>query len=327
MTVTPVREETPLAARGAKDVVSAARGGAYDQTVPRQFVHRSALSEVFLTGASAIGEDAFLVSAQWPRAHSFFTLERNRRHDPMLVAETVRQIGLLIAHTEYAVPLGHKFLMWNLRYEVSEEALRIDGAPSEITGYVTCHDVRTRGGKLAGMRLEVELFRGGIRVGGGGTSFHCTSPAAYGRLRPVDLLAAWTEATETALPAPVEPALLGRDRAEDVTLAPSEHDNTWHLRADTCHPVLFDHAVDHVPGMAVMEAMRQAAQLAAGPAPCAPVSYTAEFAHYVEFDSPCAISAQVEAVTEEGVIVTAQATQDGRTAASGRLVLRPTDRA
>ncbi|GAA2708827.1 MULTISPECIES: ScbA/BarX family gamma-butyrolactone biosynthesis protein [Streptomyces] len=312
--------------RGATTTTAYDRA-AYDQTVPRQFVHRSALSEVFLTGSAGLGEGTYLVSAQWPRAHSFFTLERNRRHDPMLVAETVRQTGLLIAHTEYGVPLGHNFLMWDLSYDIEEEGLHIDGAPSEVTAVATSHDVRMRGTQLAGMRLRIELFRDGRRIGGGGTSFHVTSPTAYRRLRPIDLLSAWADAAEAPLPAPVDPHLVGRDREEDVALAPAAGTHTWDLRADCRHPVLFDHPVDHVPGMAVMEAMRQAAHLVAGPGPVTPASYTTEFAHYVEFGTPCTVHAEITGRTEEGTHITTRAVQDGRTAVTGRLVMRPRARA
>jgi hypothetical protein len=57
---------------------------------------------------------------------------------------------------------------------------------------------------------------------------------------------------------------------------------------DTRHPVLFDHPLDHVPGMLLMEAARQASTVFLGH-PCLPVGLTNEFARYAELDTPCVI--------------------------------------
>lgn len=63
------------------------------------------------------------------------------------------------------------------------------------------------------------------------------------------------------------------------------------LRADTAHPVLFDHPVDHAPGMLLLEAARQAAQAVAAPEAALPVSMDAVFFRYAELDAPCRIEA------------------------------------
>ncbi|GHG96606.1 AfsA-related hotdog domain-containing protein [Streptomyces rubradiris] len=71
--------------------------------MPRQYVYRAAVAEVFLTGWRADGPDTFTVAAQWPRAHAYFTPVAGRL-DPLLLAETVRRTGALLAHAEYQVP-------------------------------------------------------------------------------------------------------------------------------------------------------------------------------------------------------------------------------
>ncbi|WP_260845011.1 AfsA-related hotdog domain-containing protein [Streptomyces sp. SLBN-31] len=50
----------------------------------------------------------------------------------------------------------------------------------------------------------------------------------------------------------------------DVVLSPLGQPHRWQLRVDTRHPVLFDHIVDHVPGMLLIEAARQAATATLG---------------------------------------------------------------
>lgn len=80
-------------------------------TVPREYVHRAAVSEVLLTGWEAAAEpagpdpDEFAVSAQWPRSHSFFT-QSGGYQDPMLLIESVRQIGSCSRTRSSASPSG-----------------------------------------------------------------------------------------------------------------------------------------------------------------------------------------------------------------------------
>jgi hypothetical protein len=86
----------------------------------------------------------------------------------------------------------------------------------------------------------------------------------------------------------------------DVVLSPVGEPDRWQLRVDTRHPVLFDHMVDHVPGMLLLEAARQAAAATLGHA-CLPLAVASEFLRYVELDAPCAIEACLVAGTgEEG---------------------------
>ncbi len=98
--------------------------------------------------------------------------------------------------------------------------------------------------------------------------------------------------------------LVGRHDPRDVVLGtpgeerPSGADGlnadwaygSWQLRIDRGHPVLFDHPVDHVPGMALLEAARQAAQ-ALSPARVLPVMVDSKYYKYVELAAPCWITA------------------------------------
>lgn len=78
--------------------------------VARELVHRRAVSEVFLTGIQGSGGTAYTLFAQWPRWHVFYG-SRNRGFDSALVVETLRQLTILIAHSQLDVPLGMQFLM------------------------------------------------------------------------------------------------------------------------------------------------------------------------------------------------------------------------
>ncbi|UYM25993.1 hypothetical protein NQP46_00660 [Streptomyces albus] len=41
----------------------------------------------------------------------------------------MRQTGILLAHAEFGVPLGHQFLMWDLTVGLRPENLLVQGTP------------------------------------------------------------------------------------------------------------------------------------------------------------------------------------------------------
>lgn len=87
------------------------------------------------------------------------------------------------------------------------------------------------------------------------------------------------------------PSTVGRLSPTDVVLSPTGEPDRWQLRMDTRHPVLFDHQVDHVPGMVLLEAARQAATAVLGGPSILPVGLDCEFHKYAELDLPCLIDA------------------------------------
>ncbi|WP_082527122.1 ScbA/BarX family gamma-butyrolactone biosynthesis protein [Kitasatospora sp. MBT63] len=280
-TAVPARRAIPGSRRPA------AEGNRLTSTVPRELVHRAAVAEVFLTGWSRTADNRFALTGQWPRAHSYFT-PVSRHYDPLLTAETVRQVGTLLAHAEFGVPLGAQFLMWGLHHSVRPGRAAVGAAPADLELDVICSDIRRRGSRLVGMRYEVTFYSGGQVIASGGAAFDCTSPEVYRRVRG-------ERRTATALrplPAALAPAVVGRFLESDVVLSPTAEPLRWQLCADDQHPILFDHPVDHVPGMVLIEAARQAAQAIDPAEPFLPVRMKSEFHRYCELDRPCWIDAE-----------------------------------
>ncbi|MEQ8143387.1 ScbA/BarX family gamma-butyrolactone biosynthesis protein [Streptomyces sp. OP7] len=256
-------------------------------TVPKEFVHRASVAEVMLTGWERADEGRFAVTAQWPRGHIFFT-SVNGCHDPLIAAETLRQIGSLLAHAEYAVPLGHHFLMRDLSLTVHPEHLLVGGAPASLDIDVVCEDVKMRRESLAGLRYTTVMRRAGQVVATGSASFTCMTSKVYQRLRADRLDNA---GPQLPLTAPTAPQNVGRVSPTDVVLSPVGRPGRWQLRVDTRHPVLFEHPVDHIPGMMLLEAARQAA-VATTREDAMPLSLTGQFTRYAELDTPCTIDAR-----------------------------------
>ncbi|MCY0942893.1 ScbA/BarX family gamma-butyrolactone biosynthesis protein [Streptomyces antarcticus] len=268
-------------------------------TVAREYVHRAAVSEVFLTGWAKTGTDTFTVSAQWPRSHSFYTPSHDM-HDPMLLCETIRQCGMLLSHTEYGLPFGHNIGWSRVQYALNPQAMRIAAKPADITLHVTCSDIRSRRSLPTSMTMHIEAVRDDSLLAVASIGFNNYSPAVYERLRAGRSDAARLSESAPTPPDPVSRSVAGRRRS-DIVLSPTQERWRWQLRVDTAHPVLFDHPLDHVPGMLLLESVRQAG-LALEPSlgTMMPTSMDMSFNHYVEFDAPCWVEAEAVSSHESG---------------------------
>jgi hypothetical protein len=157
---------------------------------------------------------------------------------------------------------------------------------------VTCSDVIRRGARVGGMTMTVQASWHGLAAAYVRTKFNNQSPAVYQRLRGENGDMARAHARALPPGPPFTPELVGRQCGTDVVLAaaPDLAPDHWFLRADLDHPILFDHPVDHAPGMLLLEAARQAA-LARSPRTASVIGMTTRFIRYTEFDVPCHVSA------------------------------------
>lgn len=294
-------------------------------TVPRELVHKAALAEVFLTGWRRTGADAFVVTAQWPRTHAFYGTSHGL-YDPLLLTETIRQTIPFLSHVAYDVPIGNHLIWQNLSFALAPEKLRAAAVPAELELRVSCHDIVRRGNRLIGLRMEVAILREGDRLATADAHFTSHSSSVYRRLRGeyADIDTAYARALPPA--DPVEPWLVGHDGAHNVVLAPTERLDRWLLRSDTTHPILFDHPVDHSPGMLMLEAARQAAHAVVGPGFSVPAAMDCVFTKYAELDAPCWIEARAAGRDDEGRPLTeVTAEQNGASVFTARLTSHRVD--
>ncbi|MFI9628923.1 ScbA/BarX family gamma-butyrolactone biosynthesis protein [Streptomyces sp. NPDC052042] len=255
-----------------------------------------------MTSWHKMGDDRFAVTAQWPRSHSFY-ISGSRFHDPLLLCETVRQTFPLLAHVAYEVPFGHQLSWSRFQFRVHPRAMRTEATPAEVELHIRCSEIALRRSVPVTMRMDIEAVRDDVLLAVASTRFGIHAPAVYQRIRQGrgDVPRMYGEAPPPT--PPVRPATVARDRAQDVVLTPTAREHHWQLRVDTSHPVLFDHPVDHVPGMLLLEAIRQAGHaLSASAAPSSetPTYMDIHFHRYVEFDSPCWIESSAITPPPEG---------------------------
>ncbi|WP_371524755.1 hypothetical protein OG302_41840 [Streptomyces sp. NBC_01283] len=265
-------------------------------TVPREYVHRACLAEVFLTGCRQVDGTRFALTGQWPRAHTFFTSTDGLRHDPLQAAETIRQVGMFLAHSEWDVPLSHHFLLHDMQYATHPDHLLIKDYPSNLDLEADCTDLVWKGNRLAQFAMHVTITREGQPTAHGSGHFTCIAPATYRRLRGEQSAAT----PSTVRPPLLAPHLVGRMFSRDVVLSEADRPQRWLLSTDARHPVLFDHIGDHVPGMVLIEAARQAAFALLSPRAFAACGATTVFHRYVEYDAPCWIDAEAVPGADDG---------------------------
>ncbi|MGX1133514.1 hypothetical protein RKD49_005704 [Streptomyces glaucescens] len=242
-------------------------------------VHKLHADEVYLTHWRGTGPDAFHIRARRPDRHPLYRV--GAELDPLLLCETVRQVFPLLCHAAYEVPLGHQLIWERFRYELHDTAFAGADRGPGLDLEVRCFDLSYRGKRPAALSLRADVGWGGVRVATAETRFTVQSRAVYQRLRGAHADAEAAMASALPAPAPAPYTRTGRNRAADVVLAGPAGDGHL-LRVDPSHRVYFDHPVDHVPGMLLLEAAHQAVGGAVRSLDCT-------FRRYVEFDAPCTV--------------------------------------
>ncbi|WP_424639702.1 ScbA/BarX family gamma-butyrolactone biosynthesis protein [Embleya sp. AB8] len=292
----------------------ATRPLSWSRTVPRESVHRDAVAEVLLNDVVRLSDTAFLTAAQWPRSHPTFHPAGDGGHSRLMIVETLRQLGIFIPSQFFSVPLEAHFLIKDLFYGVDVDTEpRLRGGATDITCLAEVDDLRrTRDGRgLRGLRLRVRLSVGRTSFARAGGNARFVDPRAYAALRAGSPPAARaSRACGRPTPEAVD-AVLPRD----VLLAHAEGGTLELDPADHLHPFFFDHASDHVPGMVLVEAARQAIAIVSDGELLRPTTFRLRTPQFTEFDPP----ARVECVLHRGRQASFRFVQGARHTAVGAL--------
>lgn len=301
----------------------------YDQTVSRALVHRAAVTEVFLTDGCRVEDtERVLIAAQWPRSHALYGPDLAGFSDPVLLVETVRQAAIYTAHRFHDVPLTYRFIFCDLDFQIEDPALmRVGGTPLRVVLDGRFTPDTNQSTKRFGARFEIALDVNGRHCGRASVRLLAVGEELYTTLRYRNRTPGGgppSRQARTLLPA----TEVGQVRPENVLLS-SAGPGTYGMHLDTEHPGYFEHASDHVPGMALVEAFRQAGhQLLRQSGDARTYLMTAcevSFDCFGELDAPITIQAyEVLADTAPGDrLVRLTATQGERTLACATSGYRP----
>nr|WP_240940076.1 AfsA-related hotdog domain-containing protein [Planosporangium flavigriseum] len=265
----------PRAARTGHD-----RGGGepappalrYDQPVPRGLIHKEGIEEVLVTDSAQVDSGTFALAAELPQTHCYLSdlPAGPARFDLMAVLELCRQAFYVVVHRHLGVPFDRAFLLGRLGVDLAPQ-LPFADQPGRLR-VETAFELRRliespRPGLVAGLTFTAP---DGRPVGTGTMSGSWSGPAEYGALRSAVRAAHGLGARvgpPPAVRAPLLPAAsVGRTAQRNVVLAgrtegdgEGAQDNAFDLALDLAYRGMFDHDHDHLPGMLLMEAARQAA--------------------------------------------------------------------
>ena len=270
-------------------------------TVDRNLVHRSALSELFLTDSRQVDEERFVAGAQLPSSHAYYADHTGPAPvDPLLLLECCRQAETHAVHAHFDAPGSVRFVLSSWSMTLSDLASVSPGpGPVELVMAVSTHDGKWRDGALRSLEYTVHLHVAGRYVGETRICAEYVPAEVYdamrGRNRSGRLPTSQAFQQERPDGEPVPPARVGRTQPDNVVLLDAVSEPGFlraRMRIAGGHPSLFDHAQDHHPGMVLMEAARQMSVLAAGtfgiagPDSCFVTAMDASFTAYAELDSP-----------------------------------------
>lgn len=252
-------------------------------------VHRTSTAEVLLDDVRPRGT-GFEAAASWPRSHPTFPHDGGSLHSPLVLVETLRQLGIYIPLSYFRVSPASHLVVTDLYFDIDPATEpQADYGGTDITCRIGVPAVRrSSSGAVTGLRLAVDFLTAGsvfARAGGGmrlldegryaavrgsgirvADRFPDVGAAPEGLIRP--------EAAQLAVAGPRD-VLIGL-RGEAAVLAP----------VDPRHPFFFDHASDHVPGMVLLEAARQAAAVASGGVLLRPTAGRLNAERFTEFAPP-----------------------------------------
>ena len=281
----------------------------FDRNIPRGIVHRQSIAEVFLTDAQPTADGA-VFAAQLPRNHSYFSDHRGAAatYDPLLMVEVFRQVAIYYAHTFLGVARTEKFVFGAADFEILDAAtLRIGACPGHCV--IDAHVVveKKRDGQVIGLTLEMSATIEGRLAAREAMTYQWMPSTVWERIR-IRGRDALGLPPQHRIPAALHvarmrPGSVGRHNPRNAILANPELEGA-ELRAltiiDTDHPSLFDHALDHVPGMLQFEAARQIAMASANVTLGLDTSRMVmhrlqmEFTAFGEFERPTEARATVE---------------------------------
>ncbi|MBF6437354.1 AfsA-related hotdog domain-containing protein [Nocardia cyriacigeorgica] len=244
----------------------------FDRNIPRGIVHRESIAEVFLTDAQPVPGGA-VFAAQLPRNHSYFSDHRgtSTTYDPLLLIEVFRQVAIYYAHTFLGVDRSEKFIFGSADFAIADpDTLRIGNCPGHCVIEARVVGEKRRDDQIIGLSLEMVAEIEGHEAAREVMVYQWMPAPVWNRIRVRGRESLGLPPQHTIpeqLPvARMRPGSVGRHNPRNAILANpvlAGLELSALTIIDTNHPSLFDHALDHVPGMLQFEAARQIAMAAA----------------------------------------------------------------
>lgn len=283
----------------------------FARTISRDLTHKRLIENVWVTSMYRATETKFLCGAYLPHANAYLNDMKFHSGDVMLkIIEIGRQIGTAICHEFMGVAQDNAFILNDVFLETlpgwnQTDWRANDSLVSQLT--VTRRDY-DRDGQLRSIRADAVNQVGGRAVCRGYSDWSIQPRQRYRRMRDI------ARSKFVRLAGSMDRREVPDDRIRISTSLPLRgsvlNDDLWiggggrtfiaTLKVDQANLFFFDHANDHVPGMLMLEGMRQLALDIASrlsrPREGFPgiTDVTVNFQTFAELDQPVEIMAHLQ---------------------------------
>ena len=277
----------------------------FDSTVSRRLVHRDFIDHVLLTDILRLEERRFLCGGRIPQSHGYFN-EGGGPHvysGILLGTEMGRQGGIAISHHFLGVSTSLCYILRHLSCTLERPGLSLVTSPqtADVVMEIRLRDCSyRRTGELVGLVMECTSYRAGQRMQHAVGEWIFVPKNVYQKLRrrAPDRLANGSPPR----PERIEPSAVGRRRLDNVVISPLSEAAGGVVEADLIvdpdHPYFFEHKLDHVSGMLLLEGCNQLGTAMAGPR-CGWASreivceaFEARFHQFAELETPVKLEAR-----------------------------------
>lgn len=252
--------------------------------------------EPFLVDTTQVDDSRFVTTARPPASHPYFTDHTGPSLiDPLLLLECCRQAETHAAQTQFGVTPDTRSLLqsWSLEaYPLLTSGLSI--GPTEVIMSVHTRDAVRRSDSLRAQTYRLQVFVAGLHLADVGMRVKYVPDDVYQAMRrshdgPID-----SDELTPHGPVTVKPGRVARSKPENVVLVDPQlgPDKLWAGLYIPAGPGPFGQVTDHVPELALVEAGRQLAVLAASafndvpPANWSLTGIDASFVGHAELDTP-----------------------------------------
>lgn len=255
-------------------------------TIDRSTVHRLSSASVLPTGFARIGA-GFAITLRRPSDQVF----ADDRFDSLFLAEMIRQSTILTCHLGFGVAPARRFIMLGLGFEITKPQ-RV-GPLLEARAWAESPRLAADG-QLRYTRICFEFDDEEGPVASGYGDARIVEDSTYRRIRGAHADAQPPFGRPSSN---ISANRLGRRSEIDVVIR--QMGEKIALDVDGCHPFYFDHPLDHVPGVAVIEAFRQSVAALEGRPTVEFERFDAVYSRTVEFGTEALLDVQIHPGTRD----------------------------
>lgn len=230
----------------------------FSRTIDKSLVHRRALAEVFITDFESVSRDRYIVAAQLPVGHAYYNDGNTNFHDPLAIIEACRQAALVVAHQYYGVPKDWSFIFRKAKVHIGDIDSTIISDGRMLVG-INITKTFEKDGFLTGMIGDFVVEIDGNKVGDFVGSLSFLPSAMLKKMRAQ--ARSVKNISDKPYISPLQPLAakrVARTSAKNIVIGRTSRD-TYEIVDCRSNRALIDHEVDHISGMVIMEACRQAA--------------------------------------------------------------------